>query len=244
MNGSVSSLLESRLHAGTAGPSRRFVMIALGLHVGIALAGWLGPILLAEPPQPIEFVSVRIIPAARLGVDRPKPPPPKPEPPRPEPVVEAKPESSAPVLPAERPQPRRPEPEPAPVAESSAPAVDHASEDALPQGVAGGSAAGLALGAPSATLDNPEFTYGYYVDQMLNLISRNWSRPLVGGGVEARLHFDIARNGTIRNVRITHSSGINSFDLAALRAIQASTPLPPLPRAFRESSLGVTLIVR
>ena len=79
---------------------------------------------------------------------------------------------------------------------------------------------------------------------MLAMIQRNWVRPMVGSGVEATVHYRIQRDGRIVDVRIATSSGINSFDLAALRAVQASTPLPPLPRAFREGSLGVNLIFR
>ena len=135
------------------------------------------------------------------------------------------------MLPTAKPvkTPAKPEPAPAP-----APEV---------QGVAQGTASGFALGA-TATFDTPDFTYGYYIDQLLAQLSRNWNRPLVGSGVEAMIHFRIERGGKIFDIQIVRSSGINAFDLAALRAVQASSPLPPLPRAFREDSLGVNLIVR
>jgi TonB family protein len=58
---------------------------------------------------------------------------------------------------------------------------------------------------------------------MLAMIQRNWVRPMVGSGVEATVHYRIQRDGRIADVRIATSSGINSFDLAALRAVQAST---------------------
>ncbi|MBZ0100574.1 MAG: TonB C-terminal domain-containing protein, partial [Thermoanaerobaculia bacterium] len=116
--------------------------------------------------------------------------------------------------------------------------------ESAPQGSPTGAASGLALGAAVAGLDNPNFTYGYYVDQMLAMISRNWVRPPVGSGVEATLHFTILRDGRISDLRVSQSSGINGFDLAALRAVQSASPLPPLPSAFRESTLGVNLIVR
>src|SRR5690606_7745766 len=112
------------------------------------------------------------------------------------------------------------------------------------QGRPDATAGGFALGAAVAGLDNPNFTYGYYVDQMLAKISSNWTRPLVGSGVEAVLHFVIQRDGRITQLRVVNSSGLDSFDLAALRAVQTSSPLPPLPRAFREETLGVNLIVR
>lgn len=243
MTTTVSNILEARLAAQDSGSFRRAVYYAGGLHLALVAAAWLVPILLAEPPQPIEFVAVRIIPAAQLGVAKPKAAPPAKAPAKPEAAAPTAVESKAPVL-----RPAKPKPEKArPAAEPTQPAQaqpDSTSVAAERQGVASGSLAGMALGAPTATFDAPDFTYGYYVDQMLSQISSNWTRPLVGGGVEAWLHFEIARDGNISSIRINRSSGINSFDLAALRAVQASSPLPPLPRAFRESSLGVNLIVR
>jgi TonB family protein len=235
MNGGVSGILESRLHSPLAGSFRRAVVLAASLHLAVPISFLIAARALEKPRPPIEFVSVRIVPAARLGIEKPKPAPPKPEPEpaKPEPAPEPKRESKAPVLadPKAKPKPAKPEPEPAATVEP-------------PQGAPTGAVAGMALGAPTATFDDPDFTYGYYVDQMLALISRNWTRPLVGGGVEAWIHFEIERDGRLRDIRILRSSGINSFDLAALRAVQASSPLPPLPRAFREDSLGVNLIVR
>ncbi|HLF56715.1 MAG TPA: energy transducer TonB [Thermoanaerobaculia bacterium] len=246
MTGSVSSVLEGRLDAQAAGSFRRALVVAASLHFIVVLAAWVAPKLLAEPQPPLEFVAVRIVPAARLGVEQPKPVPPAPEAkaPEPEPVPEPKRESKAPALPdpKAKKEPAKPAPEPAAPA-TPQPAVPPSSA-AQVQGAPTGALAGMALGAPVATFDNPDFTYGYYVDQMLAMISRNWTRPLVGGGVEAWIHFEIERDGTLRGVRISRSSGINSFDLAALRAVQASSPLPPLPRAYREDSLGVNLIVR
>ena len=95
-----------------------------------------------------------------------------------------------------------------------------------------------------AGLDNPDFVYGYYVDQMLSMIGSHWVRPPVGGGVEAILHFQIAEDGRISDLELLQSSGISSFDLAARRAVQRASPLPPLPRSYNRDSLGVRLVVR
>jgi TonB family protein len=92
-------------------------------------------------------------------------------------------------------------------------------------------------------IEDPNFTYGYYVDRMVAIVRSHWSRPPLGSGVEGIVHFRIAKNGTVQEVRVVKSSGYNSFDLAALRAVQAA-PLPPLPKSYQESSLGVNLIFR
>jgi TonB family protein len=226
----VSNLLESRRDQVGHGALARALAIALALHLlGTTALVWL-PQWLRKPPEPPRYVVVQIVPAARLGIEEPKPPP-RPEPPKPAP--EPKPKVEAPVLPDRKAPPEKPKPEKSP--EPEPPAVE---------GTPTGAASGLQMGAAVAAFDNPDFTYGYYVDQMLAKISSNWARPPVGSGVEATLYFRIQRDGRITDLSIARSSGINAFDLAALRAVQASSPLPPLPRAFHEDSLGVNLIVR
>jgi protein TonB len=235
----VSNLIDQR----RAAIGHRALATALGFaavaHLAaVAAAVWL-PHLLRAAPEPPRYVAVQIVPAARLGVERPRPAPPPPAPAKPEPVPEPEPRPEAPVLP-DRTAPTR-APRPAAPVEKPAPARQEPPEvEGRPTGAAGG----LSLGAAVAAFDNPSFTYGYYVDQMLAKISSNWIRPPVGSGVEALLSFRIHRDGRIADLRIARSSGLSSFDLAALRAVQSSSPLPPLPRAFREPSLGVNLIVR
>ena len=99
-------------------------------------------------------------------------------------------------------------------------------------------------GAAIAGLDNPDFTYGYYIDQMLSQIRANWVRPPLGGGIEAVVHFRVLRDGRIDDLRIVTSSGYSSFDLAGLRAVQSASPLPPLPASYRRGELGVNLVIR
>jgi len=228
----VSTLLEQRRHAAFGGSFRKALIAALILHLFTPIAFWLIPRWLKPPRPPIQYVAVQIVPAAKLGVEKPKPKPVEPKPaPKPEPKPEpVKPSPKAAVPAPVKPKPAAKKPPPAPQPEE--------------QGTPTGNAAGLSLGGATATLDNPDFTYGYYVDQMLSQISRNWTRPPVGSGVEALIHYRILRDGRIVDAEVARSSGIASFDLAALRAVQTSSPLPPLPRAFRDDSLGVNLIVR
>lgn len=101
-----------------------------------------------------------------------------------------------------------------------------------------------AFGSSIAGLDNPDFKFGYYLDQLLSAIDAKWVRPPLGEGVEATISFRILRDGSLSDLQVAVSSGYNSFDLAALRAVQNAAPFPPLPRAYRNDSLGVNLIVR
>jgi TonB family protein len=238
----VSNVLDHRLGEVGRGRLGRALLVALVAHTaGVAAALWL-PGLLRRPAELPRFVAVQIVPAARLGVTAP--PVAAPPKAKPEPVPAPAPKAEAPVLPDRKAKVEKPAARPEPRPEAAAPRPQTA-EPSPPEGTATGSTTGtLAFGAAVAGFDNPNFTYGYYVDQMLSKISSNWARPPVGSGVEAILYFRIQRDGRIDDLRIAHSSGYNGFDLAALRAVQASSPLPPLPRAFREDSLGVNLIVR
>jgi TonB family protein len=101
-----------------------------------------------------------------------------------------------------------------------------------------------AFGSELAGVDNPDFTYGYYLDRLLSLIDAQWARPSMGTGIKTVIFFRINRDGSMTDLRVAESSGYNSFDLAALRAVQNAAPFPPLPRAFQHDSLGVNLIVR
>ena len=101
-----------------------------------------------------------------------------------------------------------------------------------------------AFGSEVGGLDNPDFTYAYYLDRMLSLIDDNWERPSMGSGVKTVIFFRIGRDGRMTDLQVEQSSGYNSFDLAALRAVQNAAPFPPLPRAYKHGDLGVHLIVR
>ncbi|MDX1630636.1 MAG: energy transducer TonB, partial [Thermoanaerobaculia bacterium] len=99
-------------------------------------------------------------------------------------------------------------------------------------------------GAAVLGVEDPSFTYGYYLDRLVVTIKDQWVRPRLGSGIEAVVHFRIEKDGSIRDVRVSRSSGYNSFDLAALRAVHSAAPFPPLPRSYPKRSLGVNLIFR
>ncbi len=190
-----------------------------------------------------------IVPIQALGVPEPAPAPPR---------VEPKPAEPEPAPPKEpEPEPAKPEPEPvlvekptktarAPEKREKAPAPAAPAPPRQRQGSPEGSPTGTsAFGATAvAGLDNPDFVYNYYIEQMVALIGANWVRPPVGKGVQATLHFRIDRRGEITELEIVTSSGHSSFDLAGLRAVRQANPLPPLPNSYRGDSLGVNLILR
>jgi protein TonB len=230
---------ERRLHGGNRWAPRAGAAL---LHILLATTIWLVPRSDAKP-QPVEFVSVQLVPQERLGVRAPVLPPPPATKPEPKPATEPPPPKPAAMsIPA---RDKKPEtkplaaatPEPAQRQVPARPAEPEGS----PEGLAGNASA---FGTAVSGLDNPDFTYGYYLDQMLKLIQAQWNRPPLGGQLECAVHFFVSRDGRVKNLEIVRSSGYGSFDLAGLRAVQAAAPLPPLPRGYGRDSLGVTLVIR
>jgi TonB family protein len=52
---------------------------------------------------------------------------------------------------------------------------------------------------------------------------------------------NVERNGSIKNVRVTQTSGITSFDRTAVAAIDASKAFPALPSDFSGTQLTIEL---
>ena len=245
----VDLLLEKRAHRESLGRQSYCFLYSLLFHAAVFAAVWFVPKLFAKPPEKIESISVIVVPPQLLGDPEPpppppprrqppppEPPPPEPPPPEPEPIPE-----DVPVLVKEKkvekkpppPPPPRPRPKPKPKIEPPPKRV--------------GSPFGKSLGASTNTatlgVEDPNFTYGYYLDRVVAAISASWVRPPMGN-LETRLRFRIRRDGAIDELRLVESSTSTEFDAAALRAVEASSPLPPLPKGYKRDDLGINLIVR
>lgn len=230
-------LLRSRRPEATGRRWKSF-LTAVVIHAVLASSIFLVPLVADSSQEPFEFVAVQIVPVQALGVTRPEPTPPAAEPAAPEPEPQHETVSlPEPTKAPSKPKPSKKESEPAP-APSPGPTKQRVGSPT------GNSLGTSAFGAAVGGLDNPDFVYSYYIDQMLALISANWLRPSLGAGVEAVVHFRIQRDGQISDVRIIRSSGYNSFDLAGLRAVQLAAPFPRFPQSYSHDTLGVNLILR
>ncbi|MFH1700978.1 MAG: TonB family protein [Candidatus Zixiibacteriota bacterium] len=97
----------------------------------------------------------------------------------------------------------------------------------------------------SATVDNASFQYPSYLTQVFLKVERNWSNPVrANKQISAQIYFQIIRSGTILDAKLVQSSGVEAYDRACLRAIQATTMLPPLPANFQDDIIGITLEFR
>ena len=99
---------------------------------------------------------------------------------------------------------------------------------------------------PSVSGTDVDFPFAYYLGLVEGQISRRWNPRQLGFRdktvVSCVVHFNIARNGLIGQINLTRSSGIDLFDREALRAVQSTRKLPPLPNQYHASSLGISFV--
>lgn len=91
-------------------------------------------------------------------------------------------------------------------------------------------------------VDNANFNYPSYFLRAFSKIERNWTNPVnANQPLSCKIHFLILRTGTIMEPTVKTSSGVEAYDRACMRALQMSTPLPPLPTDFQDDIIGITL---
>jgi TonB family protein len=77
-----------------------------------------------------------------------------------------------------------------------------------------------------------------YMQQVLAAVRRNWfavypEAARLGQRGQVVLEFAIAKQGLVTKVIFSSESGAKALDQAAVAAISASNPLPPLPTGFK-----------
>jgi TonB family protein len=228
---------------------RRMVAWSVGAHI-VLLAffiympdAWRGQV--NEAPRTVMMISLGGAPGPRAGGMTPMGgrtvQTPTPEPVRRETPPAAKPPEMA--LPTEKPQPPRPRPERAPPdATSRTPTTGPEPQEgpARAETNTRGQGFGLTTGGGGGTgvqLDVGNFCCPEYLEQMTQLIQRNWqSKHGVAG--TTTMKFTITRGGAIEQVLVERPSGFYALDLAAQRALLL-TRLPELPVQFPNTTLTV-----
>jgi periplasmic protein TonB len=87
--------------------------------------------------------------------------------------------------------------------------------------------------------------YGWYRDLLEQRIAQKWRTDEVDARIQtappAIVTFEIARNGSIRDVRVLQSSGNYALDNSARRAVFEASPFPTLPNDFERSSASIEI---
>jgi TonB family protein len=102
-------------------------------------------------------------------------------------------------------------------------------------------AAGASSSGAAAMTDYANFCCPEYLNQMVDLIKRNWNQNQGAAG-QVQVKFTIKRDGTVTGVELEKPSNVSLLDLESQRALAKTRALPPLPREFSENTLTVHLI--
>jgi TonB family protein len=97
------------------------------------------------------------------------------------------------------------------------------------------------VGETRVTVRNTDPALEDYFASIQLKIDRSWSPPKVARGRVAIVSIRILRSGQVRDVAVDSSSGEPVFDDSALRAVDLSTPLPPLPPLVKSDTLPLEL---
>ena len=101
---------------------------------------------------------------------------------------------------------------------------------------AGSNSSGAAVRTDYANFCCPE-----YLNQMVDLIKRNWN-PNQGATGQVGVKFTIKKDGTLTDIQLETASNVSLLDLESQRALAKTRTLPPLPREFTENTLTVHLV--
>jgi protein TonB len=230
----VSKELERREHLDV--PWKWAVFGALALHLAVAATFLLAP---TKRPRALSLprIQVRISAVPMPAPARARPAPAAPTKP-PAPVRSPKPAAKR----AAEPPPKHAIP-PKKAAKQVAPAPAEEPEPAAPAappGAPAASAGGIALGV-GGTGGEDSFPFSYYLNRVVSLIESNWFRPPATAGSRCRVRCVIDRSGRLVEAGLEQESQVPAFDRAALRAVYAAVPFPPLPQAFGGNTLTLHL---
>jgi len=88
-----------------------------------------------------------------------------------------------------------------------------------------------------------DFPFPEYLRNIVAQVYRRWDRPAGAASLQAEVSFLILRDGSVREIRFTRSSGNFSFDLDAQGAVEAAgnaRAFGPLPDGYPSDVLPVS----
>jgi TonB family protein len=93
-------------------------------------------------------------------------------------------------------------------------------------------------GGGPITVDAPDFCCREYLEQMRDIIQRNWEANQGVVGV-TQMKFTIQRNGRLVQIEVERPSGFTALDLASQRALLRTQQVLPLPAQYLNPELTV-----
>jgi outer membrane biosynthesis protein TonB len=104
-------------------------------------------------------------------------------------------------------------------------------------------APGVKTDGVAVATSQQDFKFGWYLDRVRAKIGQHWSPPPDAADAKARVIFSVNRSGWVGDVNLVADQSIATFTFkqAAIRAIRASNPFPPLPEEFSRQTLEFTV---
>jgi TonB family protein len=101
--------------------------------------------------------------------------------------------------------------------------------------------------APIILSDTRGVDFGPYLARVVYNVKRNWYSMIpvsakLGQKGRVGIIFEIVKDGSVPQLRLVASSGADPLDRAAIGAIRASNPFPPLPTEFTGEHLVLQFI--
>jgi len=101
--------------------------------------------------------------------------------------------------------------------------------------------------APLVLSDTRGVDFGPYLARVVFNVRRNWYSMIpvaarLGQKGRVAIIFEILKDGSVPELRLVGSSGSDALDRAAVGAIRASNPFPPLPEEFTGNHLVLQFI--
>jgi protein TonB len=193
------------------------------------------------PQPPVVSESHTFDPTQGLFKELPQPKPPEP------------PKDATPIQKFEKEKPPKQIQHPSKTFESKTPPPDNAvpygagGQPKIPTGYSptpGAAAGGVAVQGQGG--GDFASRYAWYIEAVRRRINQNWLQSTIDPGVRAAhvahcvMTFTIYKDGSVKDVRLSQTSGNMSMDNSAQRALLSSSPMPPLPPDYSGSYVNVT----
>lgn len=251
----VSQVLVARHATGQAGPmlgASVLAHVALAAAVFLMPAAWMGMRVAREEPVMTISLAGSLGPqtGGRTAESRQSTQAVAPPEARPQPVAPPTARTPEMVEPTKAPPRKTPPPKvtqaprDAPTRTAPSTGTEVRSGDALANTATtsrvpfGGTASGS--GGTGARIDVGQFCCAEYLATMQERILRNWESKQSSLGTTI-LVFKVLRDGTISDVAVNRSSGNQTLDFIATRALRLTERIPPLPAQYTNPTLTVQM---
>lgn len=95
-------------------------------------------------------------------------------------------------------------------------------------------------GGTGGQINLGDFCDPQYLGQMVSRIQQNWNSR-AGGVGKPIVRFVVQRDGTLTDITLRQSSGFQMSDMLAMRAVQQTRVIPPLPACYPHPTFAVNL---